>query len=146
MSWRNRLIFNYGWDNLRGHQVNGEFADITVFRRPYADVLTFAQFLDILATAAGNPPSDPDADFTNASIHIVPEDLLMGDPREVISELLRQPAVAAGAILPHARERATKERIAPTKSASTNRPKNTTVTSAPNSFGPPIKCPPETIE
>ena len=119
---------------------------VTVFRRPYADVLTFAQFLDILATAAGNPPSDSDADFTNASIHIVPEDLLKGDPREVISELLRQPAVAAGAILPHARERATKERIAPTKSASTNRPKNTTVTSAPKSFGPPIKCPPETIE
>jgi hypothetical protein len=80
------------------------------------------------------------------SIYIVPEDLLKGDPREVISELLRQPAVAAGAILPHARERATKERIAPTKSASTNRPKNTTVTFAPKSFGPPIKCPPETIE
>ena len=55
-------------------------------------------------------------------------------------------AHAAGAILPHARERATKERITPTTSASTNRPKNTTVTSAPKSFGPPIKCPPETIE
>jgi hypothetical protein len=118
-------------------------SDITVFRRLYTDVLAFAQFLDILATAAGNPPSDPDADFTNASIHMIPEDLLKGDPREVISEWLRQPAVAAGAILPHPLERATKERIAPTRSASTNRPKNTMLTSAPKSFGPPIKCPPE---
>ena len=60
--------------------------------------------------------------------------------------IFKPSGAAAGAILPHARERATKERIAPTKSASTNRPKNTTVTSAPKSFGPPMKCPPETIE
>jgi hypothetical protein len=77
---------------------------------------------------------------------IVPEELLKGDPREVLSEFLSRPAVAEGAILPHARERATEERIAPTKSASTNRPKNTTVTPAPKSFGPPIKGPPETIK
>ena len=49
-------------------------------------------------------------------------------------------------LLPQARERATEERIAPTKSARTNRPKNTTVTSAPKSFGPPIKGTPERIE
>ena len=49
----------------------------------------------------------PEPGVPGTPIHIVPEDLLKGDPREVISELLRQPAVAAGAILPHARERAT---------------------------------------
>ena len=48
----------------RGHQVNGGFVDITVIRRPYDDAAHFAELLAVLATAAGNPPRHPDADFS----------------------------------------------------------------------------------
>jgi len=76
----------------RGHQVNGDFTDITVIRRPYDDPLHFPELLDILATAAGNPPSYPNADFSKASVHIIARDLLKCESREVMAELLRHPS------------------------------------------------------
>jgi hypothetical protein len=72
----------------RGHQVNGNFVDITVIRRPYADPFDFAEFLDVLATVTGNPPVDPGTDSSQVSVHILAEGLLKCDPREVMAELL----------------------------------------------------------
>ena len=77
---------------MRGHQVNGDFVDITFIRWPYDDPLHFPELLEILATAAGNPPRDPDADFSTASVHIIANDSLNREPREVIAELLGHPS------------------------------------------------------
>ena len=78
----------------RGHQVNGGFVDITVIRRPYDDASHFPELLAILATVAGNPPHHPDADFSRASVHIMAQELLKGEPREVMAELLSHPSPA----------------------------------------------------
>jgi hypothetical protein len=75
----------------RGHQVNGEVVDITVIRRPYDDPIHFSELLDVVATAAGKPPRDPEADYSEASVHILAQELLKREPREVMAELLGHP-------------------------------------------------------
>jgi hypothetical protein len=79
----------------RGHQQNGGFADITMIRRPCDDPPHLSELLDILATAGGNPPSDPNLDYSKAAVHIIAEEMANREPREVIAELLghRSPAV-----------------------------------------------------
>jgi hypothetical protein len=72
----------------RGYQVNGAFVDITVIRRPHDDAPHFPELLAILATAAGDPSSHPDADFSRASVHILAEESLKCEPREVMTGLL----------------------------------------------------------
>jgi hypothetical protein len=79
---------------LRAHQVNGGFADVPIIRRPRNDSEHRPQLLEILATAGGNPPSDPNFDFSKADVHIFPDDLATREPTEVISELLRHPSPA----------------------------------------------------
>jgi hypothetical protein len=81
--------------NVRGHQVNGVFADILIIRRPCRDPDHLPELLDILATTSGDPPSDPKFDFSQAAVHIIAEDLARRQPAEVISELLRHPSPAA---------------------------------------------------
>jgi hypothetical protein len=73
---------------VRGHQTNAEFGDITFIRSPYSDQTNFAEFMDILAVAAGNPPADNAVDYSVASIDVLPEELLNREPRAVVRELL----------------------------------------------------------
>jgi hypothetical protein len=75
----------------RTQQVDGEFADITMIRRPYDDELHFVEFLDVLATVAGDPPRHLDADFSRASVRLIGDEFLKRDPREVMTELLGHP-------------------------------------------------------
>jgi hypothetical protein len=76
---------------VRGHQVNGLFADMTVIRRPYRDPESFPEFLNVLAVAGGDPPRDPGPDFSTASIHLIPAELARREPSGAIAELLRHP-------------------------------------------------------
>jgi hypothetical protein len=80
---------------IRLHQLNGEFADITYLRHPYDEPHNFLEFVDVLATAAGNPPpcSNPfTSDFTNAAVQVVPEDSWNRSPRAFIVEQLKHPS------------------------------------------------------
>jgi len=72
----------------RGYQVNGGIADITVIRHPHGARQHFQEFLDILATAAGNPPRYPTLHYSGAEVHILPGEVLERDPSEVVEELL----------------------------------------------------------
>jgi hypothetical protein len=72
---------------IRGHQANGHLADITFIRRPYADSQNFPELLALLATAAGNPPHDVAADYSTASVQLMPAGSCKRDPRRVIAEL-----------------------------------------------------------
>ncbi len=77
---------------IRGHQVNGEFIDLTIIRKPYDDPNGTPEMVQILEAVAGNPPRTPDMDFSTASVHIIPDDSLNREPREVITELLGHPS------------------------------------------------------
>ncbi len=79
----------------RGHQIDGHFADITMIRRPYDDPSHFPELMEILATIAGAPSRHAEADFSRASVHIIAEDLLEREPREVMAGLLGLPDPAA---------------------------------------------------
>jgi DNA-directed RNA polymerase specialized sigma24 family protein len=48
----------------------------------------FPEFLNILATAAGNPPRDPDADYSQASISIIAKEATKREPHAVMAELV----------------------------------------------------------
>jgi hypothetical protein len=77
---------------IRGHQVNGEFIDLTIIRKPYDDPNGTPEMVQILNTVAGNPPRTPAMDFSTASVHIIPDDLLNREPREVVAALLGHPS------------------------------------------------------
>jgi hypothetical protein len=72
---------------IRGYQANGHFADITYIRRPYADSEYLPELIAVLATVAGHPPQDAAADFSTASVHVMPADSWKRDPRRLIAEL-----------------------------------------------------------
>ena len=73
---------------MRGYAANGEFSDLTYVRRPCDDRTHFQEVLAVLATAAGNPPRSTISDFSKASIHIIDDEFLDREPREVMEELL----------------------------------------------------------
>jgi hypothetical protein len=73
---------------VRGHQANGDPADITFIRHPYSDPANLQEFLVVLATTKGKPPADSIVDFSTAEIHVLPRELLNRDPRETLKELL----------------------------------------------------------
>jgi hypothetical protein len=75
----------------RGYQVNGGIVDITVIRHPYRDSEHFQEFLDVLATVAGNPPRYPTLHYSGAEVHVLPGELSEREPREVVEELLSRP-------------------------------------------------------
>jgi hypothetical protein len=75
--------------NLRGFQANGEFADTTFIRRPYAETDRFAEFLEIMAAATASPPKLW-RNLASATVHLIPDELSERDPREVITELIGQ--------------------------------------------------------
>ncbi len=77
---------------IRGHQVNGEFIDLTIIRKAYDDPNGTPEMVQILKAVAGNPPRTPARDFSTASVHIIPDDSLIREPREVITELLGHPS------------------------------------------------------
>jgi hypothetical protein len=72
----------------RVHKFNGEFDDITTIRWPYRDSRYFSELLDVLAVAGGNPASEPNSGFSNVSISVLPEELLMREPRDAMHEAL----------------------------------------------------------
>ena len=82
---------------VRGLQVNGESVDLTFIRRPYDEPDRFPEFLEVLAAAVGNPPCK----LVRAAVHLIPDELSVREPREVISELFDQPQVTQAGCLPH---------------------------------------------
>jgi hypothetical protein len=71
---------------VRHRQVNGESAEITFIRHPYREPENFQEFLDVVATSAGNPASDPASDYSRATVHIVPASMSERELREAIQE------------------------------------------------------------
>ena len=61
--------------STRGEQVNRGLTDISFIRYPYRDPSILGEFLDVLATAAGNAPLDPAEYYTGAAVHVLPDDL-----------------------------------------------------------------------
>jgi hypothetical protein len=74
----------------RGHQANGDFADLTIIRRPFDDRAHFPELMDILAVAARDGRIDRAGDSAAATVHVMPADLLTLEPRQAVAELLGQ--------------------------------------------------------
>lgn len=85
---RNRQGLRYAV-TMRGHQVDGGHSDIHFIRRPGEDPGHFQELLDSLADINGTPDRDPAADFPGPSVHVIPDELLDREPREIIAELQR---------------------------------------------------------
>ena len=73
----------------RMYPANGRSTDITYIRRPYDDPRGLSECLDLIAELSGDISVDSTADFSNVTIHVVPDVQSKNDPREVIAELLR---------------------------------------------------------
>jgi hypothetical protein len=60
---------------VRGHQVNGRWADITFVRYPHREPEHFQELLDVLAALAGRPlVGQPPLDCTGTTVQIAPPD------------------------------------------------------------------------
>jgi hypothetical protein len=79
---------------LSGQQVDADHVDLTFVRRPYHDRSRFPELLTILAVAAGNRPIAAAADSSTPSVHLLPEESLTRESREVMAELLGYPNAA----------------------------------------------------
>jgi hypothetical protein len=73
---------------FRAHQVNGEFVDVTFIRWPYSDSGRFAELIDVMAVAAGEPPVDPAFGSANPTVSVLPDHLLNCEPRDVMRDAL----------------------------------------------------------
>jgi len=70
--------------SIRSHQVNGGTAQIIFIRHPYRDQQIRGEFLDILATAAGNPPRYSTSRFADTEVHKLPAGLSEREFREAL--------------------------------------------------------------
>jgi hypothetical protein len=74
----------------RGYQVDGNAVDITLIRRPYDEPQNFPELLEVLSITAGNQPLSLNAAFSKAPVHVIDPELSKREPREVMTQLLRQ--------------------------------------------------------
>ena len=86
----------------RGHLANGEIVDLPLVRQPYNEPSSFPLFQKILAAAAQNPFDDPTDEFSSASIHVLTDELVKCEIRDVMAELKRNPYALVG--LEHRRD------------------------------------------
>jgi hypothetical protein len=80
----------------RGHQANGNSVDLPLVRQPYSEPNSFPEFLEILAVAAEDSSDEATDKFSSASVHVLPEESIMIDFRDVMAELRRHPCSLAG--------------------------------------------------
>jgi hypothetical protein len=76
---------------MRGHQVDGNFANLPFVRQPYNDAEHFPEFLDVLAAAAENSWDEPTDLFSTVSVHILPEKFAERGIRDVFDEIQGNP-------------------------------------------------------
>jgi hypothetical protein len=70
---------------MRSLQANGAAVEITFIRRPCpTDAESFAEFLDVVATAAGNPPEK----YADAAVRILPGNLPAPQARQIVEQLV----------------------------------------------------------
>ena len=79
---------------IRGHQANGDFADLTFIRHPYTDSQHFQELLALVDTMAGNPPRHPTTDLSTASVHVIQRESWRREPRDVLAGLEYCPPVS----------------------------------------------------
>ncbi len=65
----------------------GAATTLTSFCRPFDSPDRFEQFLDVLATAAGDPPSYPGTDYSTARIVVMPDEIARSEPAEAMAKL-----------------------------------------------------------
>ena len=73
---------------IRGHLAGGGRSDITFIRHPYDDPRHFQELSAILDSIDGGPIHDA-LDLSKASVHRVSDELLLGEPSEVLGAMWR---------------------------------------------------------
>jgi len=94
---RHRLSAAWYAVTYRGRQVDGDSAEITQIRRLSEAPAHPGEFLDVMASLAGNPPRSERWDFSGAAVRVIPERLLTVAPLEAITELIGRPGRKPGA-------------------------------------------------
>jgi hypothetical protein len=80
----------------RAHQANGNSVDMAVARQPYSEPNSFPEFLHILAVATENSSDEATDEFSSASVHVLPEESMKCEIRDVMAELQRNPYALVG--------------------------------------------------
>jgi hypothetical protein len=90
-----RRGLNDAWYALtyRGHQVNGEFEEITQIRRLSEAADHLDEFQDMMATVAGRPPRYEGGDYSHARVEFIPDTLQAVDPRDAVTRLMAEPVM-----------------------------------------------------
>ena len=80
----------------RGHQANGNRVDLPLVRQPYSEPNSFPEFLEILAVANENSSDEATDKFSSASVHVLPEQSMKCEIRDVMAQLQRNPYALVG--------------------------------------------------
>jgi hypothetical protein len=80
----------------RAHQANGNSVDMAVVRQPYSEPNSFPEFLHILAVATENSSDEATDKLSSASVHVLPEESMKCEIRDVMAELQRNPYALVG--------------------------------------------------
>jgi hypothetical protein len=70
--------------SVQVRQVNGRVENILFIRHPFDQPENLQELLDVLATAAGEPPKYPTTDYSAAIIHVVPAET---SPQQLLHQI-----------------------------------------------------------
>lgn len=102
-----KVLERRGQENLwyaitvRAHLADHRAEDVPYIRYPYRQPEYFSELMDVLATVAGSPPCKPSADYSAATVHIMP----VGMSQREWLEAVRGSSVLHTAILSICRSR-----------------------------------------
>ncbi|WP_406695404.1 hypothetical protein V5E97_30715 [Singulisphaera sp. Ch08] len=74
---------------IRGHQADGDHADVHFIRHPSENPDHFLELLNILADVRGTPGHESATNFPGASTHFISDELLNRGPSEILAEIQR---------------------------------------------------------
>ena len=80
----------------RAHQSNGEIVDMPFVRQPYREPDSFGEFLMTLAEAAANSSDGAPEGLSSGSFHLLTEEFVKCEVRDVMAELKRHPYSLVG--------------------------------------------------
>jgi hypothetical protein len=97
-----RVLALRGWEALwyaittRAYMANGDFIDLPFVRQPFSEPGLFPEILEILAVITEDSCAEATNKFSSASVHVLTEESMKREIRDVMAELQRNPYSLVG--------------------------------------------------